>query len=151
MKISKDIYEYLLELVDDGTVLNMLSVNRKFNNQNYFEKVVKRKYNHLLKYKEIDDNWRYFFVKIIYYNFQLENRFGVKYIYTKGFNPIKLCNYFKISSSIFKPLFFEREIVRRFLRSIISFGNSTNLLFDRKNFCNLVKFPISFGNLVKLL
>jgi hypothetical protein len=42
MQFNKDVYEYLLNFADDRTIINMLSVNKKFNDPIFFEKLLKR-------------------------------------------------------------------------------------------------------------
>ena len=56
MNLTKDTYEYLLNFAEDRDIINMLSVNRKFNDEKLFEKIVKRKYPDLLAYKEKDES-----------------------------------------------------------------------------------------------
>ena len=45
---DKDIYEYIVGLAEDKDVINMLSVNKKFNDDSYFKKVVEKRYPLLL-------------------------------------------------------------------------------------------------------
>ena len=49
--LDKDTYEYLTNFADDRTILNMLAVNRKFNDDDFFRRVLQRKYPTLLEFK----------------------------------------------------------------------------------------------------
>jgi hypothetical protein len=79
MYVSKDIYEYLTNFVDENTVCNMLSVNKKFISEEYYRRVIERKYPFLLTFKDKDIDfkyeeklnyrlsWRNFYIRNIYY------------------------------------------------------------------------------------
>ena len=67
MNINADVYEYITQFADDRTVLNMLSVNRKFNNPVFFRIIIKRKYPGLVSLKNNNESWKSFYLKIIYY------------------------------------------------------------------------------------
>ena len=82
MYLTKDVYEYLTNFADDRTILNMLSVNKKFSDAPFFRDVLNRKYPGLVQYK--DESWRRFYVKMIYYIAKLEEM-GFPYI--PGVNP----------------------------------------------------------------
>ena len=47
--LPTDVYEYLANFADDRTILNMLSVNKKFNDEKFFKRVIQRKYPLLLR------------------------------------------------------------------------------------------------------
>jgi ankyrin repeat protein len=85
MNIPKDIYEYLMNFLDDKTILNMLSVNKKFHNKYYFQRLIKRKYPLLIEFKK--ETWKKLFLRMTYYIAKLEEDFGIPYIPTKGYNP----------------------------------------------------------------
>lgn len=85
MILSKDIYEYLLNFVDDKDVINMLSVNKKFCNDFLFEKELKRRYPLLSRFKK-EKRWRDFYVSTIYYIEKLKS-LGIHYIQIYDFNP----------------------------------------------------------------
>ena len=57
MELNKDTYLYLAQFADDRTILNMLSVNKKFNDPEFFRQVMTRKYTLLIKYKG-DEDWK---------------------------------------------------------------------------------------------
>jgi disulfide oxidoreductase YuzD len=50
----------------------MLSVNKKFNDPIFFEKLLKRNYPEWIFLKSNDENWRKFYVKMVYYLSKIE-------------------------------------------------------------------------------
>ena len=86
MNLTKDVYLYLMNFADDVTILNMLSVNKKFNDEIFFDRIIRRKYPFLVKFKNSNTSWKTFFVKMIYY-INILNEYGVSYIPVKEFNP----------------------------------------------------------------
>ena len=38
--LNKDLYEYLCYFVDDKTIINLLSVSKKFNNEETYERIL---------------------------------------------------------------------------------------------------------------
>lgn len=66
MEVSdKDIYEYILNLADDRDVINMLSVNRKFNDDLYFKKIFEKRYSLLLEFKKEEETYKQFYLRMI--------------------------------------------------------------------------------------
>tara|TARA_R110001599_G_scaffold77421_3_gene211285 strand:- start:122 stop:922 length:801 start_codon:yes stop_codon:yes gene_type:complete len=88
--MPKDVYEYLTNFADDKTILNMLSVNKKFNDEQFFKRVLQRKYPLLLRFKgdEIsNETYKQFFIRMVYYISKLEEEFSIPYIPHKNYNP----------------------------------------------------------------
>tara|TARA_R110001599_G_scaffold269447_1_gene470269 strand:+ start:1315 stop:1749 length:435 start_codon:yes stop_codon:yes gene_type:complete len=85
MKLSKDVYEYLANFSDDRTIINMLSVNRKFNDDGFFKRVIERKYPLLVEFEK--ENWKQLFMRKIYYIDIIEKEHGIPYIPNKGYDP----------------------------------------------------------------
>ena len=85
MELPKDVYEYLTNFADDRTILNMLSVNKKFNDEQFFRRVMERKYPLLIPLKR--GTYKELFIQMSYYIAKLEEEFGIPYIATKGYNP----------------------------------------------------------------
>ena len=85
MIVSKDIYEYLTNFTDNKSVINMLSVNKRFNSEEFYHRVLLRKYPLLLKYKQ-DKSYKLFFVEMGYY-IDLFQKDGIPYFPTKEYNP----------------------------------------------------------------
>jgi hypothetical protein len=79
MFLSIDIYEYLTNFVDYKTVLNMLSVNKKFSNDIYFERIIKRKYLLLVIHKKEIETWKIFYLRIINCFKELKEKYNVSY------------------------------------------------------------------------
>jgi Ankyrin repeats (3 copies) len=98
MKVSKDIYEYLLNFVDDKTILNMLSVNKDFRDEKFFQRIMKTKYPLLIKFK--NGTWKELFLRMTYYIAKL-GILGIPYISTKGYNPEKFYKEYKDRKEIF--------------------------------------------------
>ena len=87
MKLTKDTYEYVLNFADDKDVINMLSVNKKFRNEEIFKKIMKKRYPLLLYYKTVDGSYQALFIEMIFYISKLKEEFGIPYIPTSTFNP----------------------------------------------------------------
>src|SRR5579883_180438 len=85
--VSKDVYTYIMNFADDRTILNMLSVNKDFNNEEFFKKVMQRKYPLLIKYKKGYKTWKQFYIGMIYYISKLYEKFDIPYINVEEYNP----------------------------------------------------------------
>lgn len=97
MEVTKDVYEYMTNFADDKTILNMLSVNRKFNDPIFFERVMMRKYPLLIEFKKENESWKEFFIRMVYAIAKLEEETKIPYIPTKGYNPDELYQRYKNS------------------------------------------------------
>tara|TARA_R110001599_G_scaffold74040_2_gene204374 strand:+ start:435 stop:749 length:315 start_codon:yes stop_codon:yes gene_type:complete len=84
--MNKDTYEYLTNFADDRTILNMLSVNKKFNDDVFFKRVLFRKYPLLLKFKT-EESYKNLFLRMTYYIAKLEEEFEIPYIPLEEYNP----------------------------------------------------------------
>ena len=93
MYVNKDIYEYMANFLDHKTVLCMFSVNRKFSQDIYFERYMRRKYPLLLPFLEENEKYKFFFMRFTHYIYKLEKYYGIPYIPTKGYNPIDIAMY----------------------------------------------------------
>ena len=87
MELTKDAYEYLSNFADDKDVLNMLSVNKKFRDEEFFERIMKRRYPLLLRFKPSSESYKSFFIEMVYYISKLQEDFGIPYIPFWKFNP----------------------------------------------------------------
>jgi hypothetical protein len=88
MEISdKDIYEYIANLADDRTVLNMLAVNRKFNDDLYFKKILENRYPLLIRHKEENKTYKQFYLKIVKDLAELWEKYKIPYIPSINFYP----------------------------------------------------------------
>ena len=88
MNLTKDTYEYLLNFAEDRDIINMLSVNKKFQNEEFFERLMKRKYPDLIRYREKNESWKHLFVRMVYYIARLEEKFKIPYF--NGLNILEL-------------------------------------------------------------
>ena len=64
MNVNKDLYEYILNFVDDKDAINMLSVNKKFSEDVYIERFMEKRYPGLHKFKEEKETYRRFFIRM---------------------------------------------------------------------------------------
>ena len=90
MNLDKDTYEYILNFLDDKDIVNMLSVNRKFNDEIIYERVLKRKYPLLVKFKqekEENETWRHLFLRMIKYISLINEKYDIPYIPLQDYDP----------------------------------------------------------------
>ena len=80
MELPKDIYLKLAEFGDDATVIKMLSVNKKFNEPEFFKYIFTKRYPNLIKYKTDLENWKQFYLRMIQYILKLKEDFSYDYI-----------------------------------------------------------------------
>lgn len=91
MNISdKDVYEHMMNFADDKTIINMLSVNRQFNDEKFFEKVMKRRYPLLIEFRKEGESWKRLFIRMVHILAILNEKYNIPYIPTKGCDPEKL-------------------------------------------------------------
>ena len=85
--MNKDVYEYLLNFADDKTIINMLSVNRKFNDEKLFERILKKKHPYLAVWKHDNMTWKEYYVRQVYYMSLLNEKYGIPFVSFKGYSP----------------------------------------------------------------
>ena len=91
MNISdKDVYEYMINFADDKTILNMLSVNRKFRDEEFFERIMKRRYPLLIEFRKDGESWKHLFIRMVHILATLQEKYQLPYIPTKGCSPERL-------------------------------------------------------------
>jgi hypothetical protein len=82
--IGKDMYEYLTHFADNETIVNIFSVNKKFSDDIYFERVVRRKYpNCVYRYTK---NWKILFIEITKSVKELDEKYHVRW----DENPLRI-------------------------------------------------------------
>ena len=86
---DKDIYPYIVNLAEDRDVINMLSVNRKFNDDSYFKRILEKRYPLLLEFKLEDETYKRFYLRMVKYLAKLWEEFKIPYVAVKGLNPEK--------------------------------------------------------------
>ena len=94
--IPKDIYEYITNFADDRTILNMLSANKKFNDEEFFKRVLERKYPLLSKFKS--GTYKNLFLKMSYHIAKLEEEYGIPYIPVEGYDPVDVYKWSKLTN-----------------------------------------------------
>lgn len=91
MNVSKDVYLKIACFADDQTILNMLSVNKKFNEPEFFRQILSCKYPKLILFRK-NETWKRFYLKMIYYLDKLKRKYDFEYIPAPSFNPERLYN-----------------------------------------------------------
>ena len=86
--LPKDIYLYLSDFADDRTILNMLSVNKEFYTEHYFERLLQRRYPLLIKYKTNEETWKRFYIRVIHNLSLLQEKFDFPYIPNPDFESM---------------------------------------------------------------
>jgi hypothetical protein len=92
MHLTKDCYEYLLYFLDNKSVLNALSVNKKFRSDEYFKRIIIKRYPLIMKYKENQISWREYYIQTIYYLCKLKEK-DIPYIPTYDFDAKEIYKY----------------------------------------------------------
>ena len=87
MELSKDVYEHMTNFADDATILSMLSVNKKFNDEIFFQRVLARKYPHLLNFRKEGETYKQLFIRMTYYIAKNKEEFNMPYLDAKSYNP----------------------------------------------------------------
>jgi Ankyrin repeats (3 copies) len=80
----------LASKMDDKTLLNFCKTNKYFNSKIcddpfFWKGRLDEKYPLLIKFK--NGTWKEFYLRMTYYISKLEEKFGIPYIPTKGYNP----------------------------------------------------------------
>jgi Ankyrin repeats (3 copies) len=76
--------------MDDKTLLSFCKTDKYFNlkicnDDGFWKRRMEEKYPLLIKYKK--GTWKQFYIKMAYYISKLDEKFGIPYIPTKGYNP----------------------------------------------------------------
>ena len=97
MNLDKDTYEYILNFLDDKDIVNMLSVNRKFNNEKLYERVLRKKYPLLVKFKKENEKEtsRHLFLRMIKYISLIIEKYDIPYIPLQDYDPEDFYKSFK--------------------------------------------------------
>ncbi len=149
MNLTKDTYEYILNFADDREILNMLSVNKKFRNEELFEKVLKRKYPELLQYKK-DESFQDFFIKMIFYISYLKEKFDIpyfgmdpKYLYdlSKKYPPLNFYGLVMVAASRRGDL----NVVKAMIDKGVRIFDNALYTAARGGHLNIVKYFIEKG------
>ena len=87
MYVSIDIYEYITHFLDDKSIVNMLSVNKKFNTDVYYFRVMQRKYPLLLVCQKETETYKQLFVRMTYFIDKIYKKYGVPCIHHEDYRP----------------------------------------------------------------
>ena len=87
MLMNRDVYEHITNFANDRTVLNMLSVNKKFNSDESYKRLLLRKYPHLINFKKDGENFKNLYIRMKNYINKLSKRFKFPYIPSPKFDP----------------------------------------------------------------
>ena len=96
--LPRDTYEYLMNFADDRTILNMVRANKQFDNQDFFRRVMERRYPHLLSDKKEGESWKQLYLRTMKYIGLLKEIYDFPYIPIPEFVPEKV--YKTIKSSV---------------------------------------------------
>ena len=87
MNLTKDAYLEIAKAADDKTIVKMLSVNRKFHDDEFFKLVFEYKYPFLIKFKKDKESWKDFYLRMVMYIAKLKKEYDIDYIPSPRFNP----------------------------------------------------------------
>lgn len=96
--VPNDIYWLIAENADDRTTLEMLKLNKRFDDT-HFQKIINKRYPLLIRFKQENESWQDFYVRMIHFIALLQEKFQFPYIPHPKFNPEK----FYKGSYIFLP------------------------------------------------
>jgi hypothetical protein len=85
--LPKDVYLTLAERADDKTIIQMLSVNKKFNDPKFFQLIFEKKYPLLVRFKKDIESWKNYYLRTIYYLSKLHDDYKLDYVPAPSLNP----------------------------------------------------------------
>lgn len=127
--MNKDVYLKIAdEVSDDRTIVNMLSVNKKYYTDAFFKTLFNKRYPLLAQLKEekyANDSWKEFYLIQLYYLDLLKRKYNIPYIPVKSFVPERIVerilrnpqhNEDKIIASILLELYAEMGDLTNFVK-----------------------------------
>ena len=78
--MNKDVYLLLTTYLDDKSVVGMLSVNKKFNDPQFFKQLFSQRYPQLIKFKKEGEDWKQFYLSMVKYIAKLWEDFHYNYL-----------------------------------------------------------------------
>lgn len=97
--IPKDIFVKIAEDTDDDrSILNMLSVNKKYYSEEFFKQLFKKRFPLLSVLRKEEESWKEFYLSQIYYLDKLKREFDIPYIPVASFIPNKIYHQTKVFS-----------------------------------------------------
>ena len=88
-----DVYEYMIKFVAIEDILNMLSVNKRMNNEVVLRRVMQKRFPLLSRFKKRKAKWRPFYAKMLYYISKIFK--NIPYMEHLSLNPEKFYKYGK--------------------------------------------------------
>ncbi len=148
MNLTKDTYEYILNFADDREIINMLLVNKKFaqklDDDNFFRKLMERKYPLLIDFKMETETWKNLYLRMVKYISLLQDEYGIPYLNVSNYNPVKFYNFGKL-----KPNLLDSAI-----RIILTKGGNSDILrllidnfikkYNNDGYIDIKNFLVSF-------
>lgn len=120
MQLPKDVYLYLADFGDDRTIIEMLSVNKTFNDPRFFYRIFNKRYPQLIQFKKPNEDWKQFYLRMTHYIFKLKEEINFDYLPAPSLNPenfYREMKYFKerrpaelIQHLAVRTIFFAAEI-----------------------------------------
>jgi len=95
-----DVYEYIINFVDEEDIMNMLSVNKRFYDEKILLRIMNKRFPYLSIFKKPFENWRLFYNKMIFSIINLK-QLGIPYICHKKFNPYEFFSKNKYDYDLF--------------------------------------------------
>ena len=83
----KDIYEYITNFADDETIINLLSTNTQLRDNTLFERIMRRRYPLLIRYKKLNEDWINLYLRMAHYILKLKEEFGLDYVPSSKLDP----------------------------------------------------------------
>tara|TARA_R110001599_G_scaffold9946_2_gene49198 strand:- start:128 stop:733 length:606 start_codon:yes stop_codon:yes gene_type:complete len=150
MYVSKDIYEYITNFTDDKTILNMLSVNKKFNTEEFFGRVLFRKYPLLIRFKLEDETSKSLFLRMSYYLAKLDEQ-GIPYIPLDDYNPNIFYKRYSTDRDIYDlamayaSMCGNMDIIKLMIDKGATNFNLSLIYAAEEGYINIVEFAIDMG------
>ena len=91
--MNRDLILYVANLTDDRTILNLLSVSKRFRIPENFKRIFQQRYPLIMRFKPENMNWIKFYVEVIHFLGKLKERFNMDYVPTYDFNPIDVYHF----------------------------------------------------------
>ena len=150
MEVSdKDIYEYIVNLAEDRDVINMLSVNKKFNDDLYFKKILERRYPFLIKFKLENETYKHLYLRMVKYMAKLWEEYKIPYIPAKSFDPKFFSNMSKYYGNIYtESLSYaveaeNKKLIEYFLEKGGKFSSSMYYNVGKRGSLDILKFILT--------
>lgn len=123
--MNKDIYMKMALEMNDRDVLSMLSVNRKFNEPEFFKQVMYHRYPLLIKFRKEGEDWKQLYLRMVTYILKLKEEYDVSYIPAVSFNPKRVYYELKLQREYNEdnPDFFQSLIFEEILGYIGESGD----------------------------